>query len=201
MTVLASIAAGLAACAPRVARYAAPDLPARLPATVAVLPFDNESVSLRGPELVRGLVRESLAERGFGVTAAPDVDDALGALGVTDGGQMRALDPAKVGAAVGAAGLLYGTLEEFTYQNVGFVRRRAVRLALKLVEAATGERLWEGNGAETSGRLAFRRRDAGRNFVDGVVEQAVETALGAPLLLESRAAVDEALADLPRRNQ
>ncbi|TPW18857.1 MAG: hypothetical protein FD126_3265, partial [Elusimicrobia bacterium] len=105
----------------------------------------------------------------------------------------------KVGDAVGAPGLLFGTLEEFTYQNVGFVRRRAVRVTLRLVEAATGERLWEAVGDESHGRLAFGGKEAGRNFVDGVVEQAVETALGVPLMLESRAAVEEALDGLPRR--
>ncbi|TBR22146.1 hypothetical protein EPO15_08650 [bacterium] len=196
---LAPIAAALAACSPRAVRYVAPDLPSRLPASVAVLPFDNESVSLKGPELARRLTAEALAARGFSSPEAKDVDEALTRLGVSDGGQLRAFDPKKVGEAVGAAGLLYGTLEEFTYQNVGFLRRRAVRLTLKLVEAATGERLYEAVGAESRGRAALDKKAAGRNFVDGVVEQAVETALGAPLLLESRLAVDEALTGLPRR--
>lgn len=196
---LAPLAAALAACAPRAVRYAAPDLPSRLPTAVAVLPFDNESVSLKGPELVRRLTAEALAARGFASPEAASVDEALARLGVTDGGQLRALDPKKLGEAVGAPALLYGTLEEFTYQNVGFVRRRAVRVALMLVEAATGERLYEGVGADSRGRAALDKKAAGRNFVDGVVEQAVETALGTPLLLESRLAVDEALTGLPRR--
>jgi hypothetical protein len=195
----ASVAAGLAACAPRAVRYAAPDLAARLPASVAVLPFDNESVSLRGPDVLRSLTAEALAARGFAQPEKAAVDEALGRLGVTDGGQLRALDPKKVGEAVGAAGLLYGTLEEFTYQNVDFVRRRAVRVALKLVEAASGERLYEATGADSRGRAALGKKEAGRNFVDGVVEQAVETALGTPLVFESRLAVDEALTGLPRR--
>ncbi len=180
-------------------RYAAPDLASRLPASVAVLPFDNESVSLKGPLMLRALASEALAARGFAQPEAAEVDAGLGRLGVTDGGQMCALDPKKVGDAVGAPGLLFGTLEEFTYQNVGFVRRRAVRVTLRLVEAATGERLWEAVGDESHGRLAFGGKEAGRNFVDGVVEQAVETALGVPLMLESRAAVEEALDGLPRR--
>lgn len=193
------LAVGLAACSTRAVRYAAPDLGSRLPASVAVLPFDNESVSLKGPQLVRKLAEEALAARGFAQPEPGEVDARLGLLGVTDGGQMRALDPKKVGEAVGASGLLFGTLEEFTYQNVGFIRRRAVRVTLRLVEAATGERLWEAAGDESHGRLAFGRKEAGRNFVDGVVEQAVETALGVPLMLESRAAVEEALDGFPRR--
>lgn len=195
------LAAGLAACAPRAVRYAAPDLASRLPASVAVLPFDNESVSLKGPLMLRKLTEEALALRGFAHPEPADVDAGLGRLGITDGGQMRALDSKKVGEAVGAPGLLLGTLEEFTYQNVGFVRRRAVRVTLRLVEAATGERLWEAMGEESRGRLAFGKKEAGRNFVDGVVEQAVENALGVPLMLESRVAVDEALESLPRRHE
>lgn len=196
-----AFAAALAACAPAGLRYTAPDLAARLPASVAVLPLDNETVSLRGPALARRAVSEAVAARGFDGPDAAAVDAALEGLGVTDGGQLRALDPSRLGAAVGSRGLLFGTLEEFTYQNVGFVRRRAVRVALRLVDAESGERLWESVGEESRGRLAFGQKEAGRSFVDGVVEQAVETALGVPLLEETRLAVEEALSRLPGRTR
>ena len=99
------LAVGLAACAPRALRYAAPDLASRLPSSVAVLPFDNESVSLKGPSVLRALATEALAARGFSQPEVSDVDAGLGRLGVTDGGQMRALDPKKVGEAVGATAM------------------------------------------------------------------------------------------------
>lgn len=196
-----ALAAALAACAPGGLRYAAPDLSSRLPRSVAVLPFDNETVSLRGPDLVRRAVAQAVAARGFEGPDAAAVDEALAGLGVTDGGQLRGLDPARLGAALGAPALLFGTLEEFTYQNVGFVRRRAVRVALRLVDAPSGERLWEAVGEEARGRWAFGKDEAGRSFVDGVVEQAVETALGVPLAEETRRAVEEALSRLPGRSQ
>lgn len=192
-------AAALAGCAGARVRYEAPDLASRLPASVAVLPFDNEAVSLRAPGLLRSLVTEALGFRGWRTFERSVVDDALQALGVSDGGQLRALDPKKIGAALGAPGLLYGTVEEFTYQNVGFVRRRVVRVSLKLVDSASGERLWEAQGMEETGVLALRKGAAGKSFLDGVLEQASESALGAPLLFESRAAVDDALSHLMRR--
>lgn len=197
--VAAVAAAALAGCAGARVRYAADGLATRLPSSVAVLPFDNEALSLRAPILLRRLATAALAERGWPTADGEAVDAALAGLGVSDGGQLRAVDPRRVGEAVGAPGLLYGTVEEFTYQNVGFLRRRAVRLSLRLVEAATGELLWEASGEEVNSRLALRRREAGRSFVEGVVEQAAETALGVPLGREARAAVDEALSHLTRR--
>lgn len=197
--VAALAAAALAGCAGGRVRYEAPDLSARLPSSVAVLPFDNEAVSLRAPILARQLVLEALGARGWRTADRAEVDAALAQLGVTDGGQLRAFKPRRVGEALGVPGLLYGTVEEFTYQNVGFVRRRAVRLSLRLVEAATGDLLWEASGEEVNSQFALRKGRAGRSFLEGVLEQAAETALGVPLMLESRAAVDEALSHLMRR--
>ena len=193
------LSALLTGCAGTGLRYAAPDLGARLPAKAAVLPFDNESVNLSGAAQVRRLVEEALAMRGWALADRASVDAVLKRLGVSDGGQLGALDPKRLGAELGVAGLVYGTLEEFTFQNVGFVRRRVVRLSLKLVEASTGERLWEASGEDDTGRVALERRRAGRSFLEGVIEQAAETAQGAPLLKESRAAVEKTVATLAGR--
>lgn len=193
------LCAVLTGCAGTGLRYAAADLRSRLPAKTAVLPFDNESVNMRGAGQVRGLVEEALGGRGWALADRRAVDETLQRLGVSDGGQLGALDPKRLGAELGVSGLIYGTLEEFTFQNVGFVRRRVVRLSLKLVEASTGERLWEASGEDDTGRVALERRQAGRSFLEGVVEQAAETALGVPLLKESRAAVEKTVATLAGR--
>lgn len=196
----AALAALSVACATvEGVRFAAPDLAARLPASVAVLPFDNQSVNLDAPGLVRRDVEGALRARGWRLADPAGVDAALERLGVTDGGQLPALDPAKLGSAVGTPGLLFGAVEEFTYENVGFARRRAVRLSLRLVEAASGARLWEAAGEESTGKVELDPHAAGRSFMKGVAEQAAETAQGRPLARETRTAVEKVLSYLPVR--
>ncbi|MFH1725505.1 MAG: GNA1162 family protein [Elusimicrobiota bacterium] len=180
-------------------RYEAPDLPARLPAGVAVLPFGNETVSMRGPELLRKMVSERVSAFGYRSPGLEEVDRLLREIGITDGGQLGAVAPDKVGRTLGVDGLLYGNVEDFVYQNVGFFRRQLVRLRLKLVDAASGERLWEGVGAGEDGQLVVNSKDAGRSFIEGMVEQAAEKAAGTPLRRESQGAVDELFKKFPRR--
>ncbi|MBI2362005.1 MAG: hypothetical protein HYV15_01280, partial [Elusimicrobia bacterium] len=91
------LAAALTGCAGPGLRYAAPDLAARMPRTAALLPFDNESVNLRGPDLLRGLVSEALRARCWALADQDAVDETLKRLGVTEGGQLGALDPKKLG--------------------------------------------------------------------------------------------------------
>lgn len=190
------LAAALTGCASPGLRYAAPDLASRMTRTAALLPFDNESVNLRGPDILRELVEAGLRSRGWTLADRDAVDETLRRLGVSEGGQLGALDPKRLGAELGVPALIFGTVEEFTYQNLGYVRRRAVRLSLKLVDAGTGERLWEAEGEETSGKVAVKKGAAGRSFIEGLAEQAAETALGVPLAEESRAAVEKVLSYL-----
>lgn len=195
---LAAAVVVAAGCAGRGSFFVAADFRAREPGSVAVLPFDNETVSLRGPELVRALVAERLKGLGYRSLPLAEIDEKLRAIGVTDGGQLRAYEPKEIGRALGSEGLFYGTLEEFVHQNVGFLRRRAVRVRLSLVEAGTGERLWEGVGVSGRARVALKKEKAGKAFLEGVVEDAAEGALRVPLLPEARKAVWKLFRGYPR---
>lgn len=197
LALAAALACGCAS--PEPARYLAPDFGARAPARVAVLPFDNESVDLAGPELLRRLVFSRLEGHGFAAPGLEAVDAALAAsLGITDGGQLRSVEPARLGRALGADGLLYGTVEDFAFVNVGFAVRRVVRLRLRLVEAAGGARLWEDAGLGLTERLTLTKKGARRAFFEGVAERAAEGLLRTPLMPESLEAVRCLFSRLPR---
>ncbi len=188
-----------AGCGPRnVVRFVAPDYAAKAPPKVAVMPFDNRSVDLLGPELLRKLVQASLSERGYDALPLDAVDAGLSKLGVHEGGQLSGLEAAKVAEMVGADGLLYGTVEEFTMQNVGFAVRRLVRLKLTLVRAE-GERLWEDTGQGVTGTITLDKKRAGQVFVQGMLERTLENMFHTPLMPESRAAVSDLISRLPRR--
>ena len=110
---------------------------------VAVLPMVNESNDLDGPPFLRRLLQDGLASGGFRVLPLEAIDASLKTQGFTDGGQLHAATPQKIGEWTGADTLLYSTIEDFDYINVGFYAQRRVKIAARLVNAKTGECLWE----------------------------------------------------------
>ena len=128
-----------------------------------------------------------------------EVDLRLRKIGITDGGQLAAVTPHRLGEALGVDRLIFGRVEEFTYQNVGFAGRRSVRLGLTLVSASSGERLWEEAGAWQTGQISTGTDEAATSFLAGLAQQALETAFGVPLQHESRHAVRIAFRGFPRR--
>jgi len=186
-------ALALAACAPRQIQKAA-ELPSSYPGGAAVLPFDNETTSLEAPVRLRKLVYARLGGPG-----SDRVDSALKGMGISEGGQLGAVTPAEIGAAVGAAALVYGKVEAFDYQNLGFVRRKIVRLKLKVVSAADGAVLWESTGEGRSSDATVKETEGKKRFFEGIVEQAAEKLLRMPLHEESQRAVNEVLGSYPWR--
>lgn len=166
---------------------------------MALLPMSNESNDLDGPIFLRKLLFEDLTARGFQVLPTDAIDAALKAQGFTDGGQLRATTPQKIGEWTGADVLLYSTIENFDYINVGFYAQRRVKILAKLVDAKTGERLWEAERDGTTRVVATNKKQAERLFAAQLAVKAVEKATHAPLQAESRLAVLRLLNTLPRR--
>lgn len=187
-----------AGCAgPDPVRFLSPRFLEKAPSRVAVLPFDNESLDLAGPQSLRKMVDSGLRRLGFDTIGLEQVDVDLRELGITDGGQLRALAPKSIGEALGAGGLFYGVVEDFAFFNVGFAVRRVVCLRLRLVLPGSGEVLWEDTGRGLTERLTLKRKQAGRAFVEGLLERGWENAWRAPLLPESEEAVRNLLRRLP----
>jgi hypothetical protein len=166
---------------------------------VAVLPITNESNDLDGPIFVRKLLHGGLAARGFQVLPLDQIDAQLKEQGFTDGGQLRATTPQKIGEWTGADTLLYSTLENFDYLNVGFYAQRRVTLVSKLVDTKTGERLWEAERGASTRAVATNKKQAERLFAAQLAVKAVEKMTHVPLQPESRLAVDRLLVTLPSR--
>jgi len=166
---------------------------------VAVLPIANESNDLDGPIFVRTLIYNALAERGFQVLPLAAIDAQLKTQGFTDGGQLGATTPQKIGAWTGADTLFYTTLENFDYINVGVYAQRRVKILSKLVDAKTGERLWESEREGSTRVFAVNKKDAETLFAAQLAIKAIEKAAHRPLQPESQTAVGLLIRDLPIR--
>jgi hypothetical protein len=166
---------------------------------VAVLPISNESNDLDGPPFIRKLLQEGLMARGFAVMPLGPIDEQLKAQGFTDGGQLHAATPQKIGEWIGADSLFYSTIENFDYINVGFYTQRRVKIKARLVDAKTGERLWETEREGSTRAVATNRKQAEQLFAAQMAIKAVEKMAHAPLQAESRITVYQLLDTLPRR--
>jgi len=164
-----------------------------------VLPMSNGSNDLDAPIYLRKLISEGLTGRGFQVISTTDINGQLKAQGFTDGGQLKATTPQKIGEWTGADTLFYSTIESFDYINVGFYAQRRVKIIARLVNAKTGERLWETERDGVTRFAATNRNQAERLFAEQLAIKAVEKMTHTPLQLESRLAVSRLLNTLSYR--
>lgn len=192
------IALFIAACSAKPAYFVAQGFTA--PAEpVALLPFENETVDLAAEDYLYKLVAGRIAAKGYSLIQGEAVAEGLKGIGITDAGQMASSTPEAIGRAVGSGLLCYGVIEDFTFQNLGFVIRKTVKLRLKLVSAATGEVLYEGTGTGRDVKVFLDRDEAKKAFVEQMAFKLVQNMLKSPLAKESERAVADAVAGLPAR--
>lgn len=184
----------LTACQPILKRQV-PD--AAVPEPLAVLPLANETTSLDGPELVRRLCRQALQARGIQLVDDERVDEKLKEAGVTEGGQLGALTPQRIGQAMEAEGLLYGTLLEFEDWTLGFYSRREVRARFRLVAAATGQTLWEHEGGYKDLDFALSAEEAKKKAKERLGRSVLEKTLQQHLVGETWHMLHRVFEDFP----
>ena len=168
------------------------------PQRVALLPISNETTDLDGPPYVRQLIFEHLAAQGYILVPLAEVDDKLKEQGFTDGGQLGAATPQKLGEWIGADTLFYTTLENFDYISIGFYSQRRVKILGKAFDAKTGERLWEAERDGITRVVATNKKEAERQFAIQMGIKMFEKTTHHPLQLESRLAVRRLLETLRR---
>lgn len=176
---LFSLLGGCAATAPVARRSTS------FPATIALLPLENQSLDLRAPELLRDLLDTYLSAANFNLTDVNEAEEKLKEIGIQEGGQLNAVTPQKLGKLLGADALLYGDIETFNNANVGVYASRAVKVRLWLVDAKTGKRLWETEKSKANSELGLSKERAKSILVSGYANKAVENIMDNPLYPES----------------
>jgi hypothetical protein len=168
------------------------------PQRIAVLPMANETNDLDGPRYVRKALFDYLAQSGYTLVPLAEIDEKLKAQGFTDGGQLGAATPQKIGEWVGADGLFYSTLEDFNYILLGYYTQRTVKIKGGLVSAASGKKLWEADRGWSTRLFATDKKEAQRALAIQLAAKMVERMAQIPLVLETREAVIRLLTTLPK---
>ena len=176
-----------------------PSLQAVPDGRIALLPFENYSNDVSAPELMRGEITKRFMLRGYSPLDTVETDAKLRAMGITDGGQLPSVKPEDIGGALGVSLLCYGSLEDFTFQNLGFVIRKSVGLRIRIVSAVTGETLFDAVGKGRNIKVFLNRDEATAAFVVYSLRKLAENMFKHPLRAESEKAMDQAFERLPRR--
>ncbi|MBI4064213.1 MAG: DUF799 family lipoprotein [Elusimicrobia bacterium] len=166
------------------------------PSVVAVLPFHNYTNDLQGPDVTRSLLEISLNRHGYRMIDAKTVNSRLKEMGITDGGQLGGVRSKELGAKLGADGLLYGDLLEFKNVNLGVFANRKVELKLKLVDAKTGDIVWEKKREKSHKKFAAKKPQVKKILVEGYAEKVMENIRRSPLREESEEVVRLLVQDL-----
>lgn len=180
LTLFLAVFSGCATTSVPSVRHASP-----FPSIIALLPFENQSLDLRAPEVFRELMDTYLSASGFNITDVKEAEEKLRGIGISEGGQLGAVTPQKLGELLEADALLYGDIETFNNANIGVYASRTVKVILRLVDAKTGEVLWETEKSKVNSKLGLSKEAAKDILVSGYANKVAENIMDNPLYPES----------------
>ncbi len=111
---------------------------------VAILPLQNDTNDVEGPEFVRQKLIQEFQARNYSVMPASEVDSKLrDKLGVSLGGQLQTVAASKFKDALGVEGVVLGKLMDFGETTTGIYNVRKVRAVFKMLNTGNGKVAWE----------------------------------------------------------
>lgn len=118
--------------------------------TIAVLPFDNESVDFDATPIFRHAIYNYLLSRRFKIIPLDQVDKILAGQGVDEGGKVWKFTPEELGELLGVDYLLYGVVTDFNTKYMVVYSSINVDGRFELYETKSGEKVWEGTSGSHS---------------------------------------------------
>ena len=94
--------------------------------------------------MLRKKLAQALENRSYVVKDLKETDKILrDRMGITLGGQLSLTTAQELGRELGVEGVLYGTLMDFDESTLGAINVKKVRGKFKIVNATTGQTVWE----------------------------------------------------------
>ncbi|NLI09195.1 MAG: DUF799 family lipoprotein [Elusimicrobia bacterium] len=169
--------------------------------SVAVLPFDNESVDIDSEKYMRDEVIKKLVSFGYSPLTSSYVDEKLKEIGISDGGQLKAYKTSDLASKLSCRILIYGTIENYIFQNLGFIVRKKAELYLRAEDGYDGAVLYEGFGAGDDSKIYTSKKEAETAFVLNTGVKLVSNISNKNFLMGEavKKSVEKALEKFPRR--
>ncbi|MDP2168035.1 MAG: DUF799 family lipoprotein [Thermodesulfovibrionales bacterium] len=175
-------------------------------AKVAVLMMMSQSNDLDGPVFVRRDFNRAVPSRYYETIDLEQIDQVLNEkMGVTLGGQLDytnpgagAPTPQQVGETLGADGLFYGNLIEFKQLITGIYNKRQVKAKFWLVNAKSGEVMWEQEAEHATSEMNLSVSGALQAIAKKAIETSITKAFKAnPLQQETNMVVERLRKTIP----
>lgn len=129
-------------CSSAIQHTLAPGYNVKMPNTIAVLPVEGYEEDKDVQYLLRTMVQDKLAQRGYSPIPVETVDDSLIRSGVRRG-QFRNKTSEELAALLGADGILYTTITEWDNTLFLSYASQKIKVKFELYDGAEGELLWE----------------------------------------------------------
>lgn len=124
---------------------------------VAVMPLENLTSERFAAERVREILSVELNSQGlFQVVDMGEVNRVLRVQNVGNVSELGPVQTASLGQALGAQGLLFGSVVEFQERRSGSLSLPEVALSLRMIDAETGVAVWAVTGARSGAKWSTR---------------------------------------------
>lgn len=145
---------------------------------IAVMPLDNQTISVAGALYMREEMVETLKSKGYEPMLISNADQQLANIfGITLGGQITADDIPKIANALGVDAIMTGQLRNF----------EAVLMSYNQVSAsftmysAKGQVLWTYEDAVNQPFSPLRNEDIRTQIIGGLLSGVIDRSVGRPL--------------------
>ncbi|MGC8866585.1 MAG: GNA1162 family protein [Elusimicrobiales bacterium] len=150
-------------------------------ASVSVLPFDNMSNDITAETMMRNLVSDAFKKKGWIVIPDSEVDEKLKNLGITDGGQLNSVDPKEISLLLSSRYLCYGSINDFKFQNLGFIIRKNVELNIRIYDSKEGRFVFDETSNSSDTKIYLNKDEAKEAFIKYNALKLVENIMKRPL--------------------
>lgn len=146
------------------------------PASILVLPPVNQTVDIKATHSVYAQTTRPLAEAGYYVMPVALVDETFRQNGLTQAEDIHAVSLGKLREIFGADAVLYTTIKQYGSTYLVVASDTVVEAHARLVDARSGEQLWEGSAraASSENRNQSNQGIAGL-LLTAVIQQIVST--------------------------
>ncbi len=144
------------------------------PRSILILPPFNKTTGVEAPVVFNTTISRPIAERGYYVFPVSLTQEILNDLGLTDEGSITSVAPQRFKEVFGTDAVLYVTITAWATTYVLISSSVTVTADYKLVDAASGEVIWETThtAVESSG-------GGGGGGLGGLIVMAVQAAITA----------------------
>ena len=142
------------------------------PKSILVIPPKNDSIEVNAPYIFLSTISAPIAEKGYYVFPVAVIDQMLKENGLSSPAEMHEIPLEKINQYIAPDAILYVNIDEWGQKYQVVASTTVVRATMQLVDAKTGEKIWDG--------VAFAQRSSGDNggglagmIISAIVDQVV----------------------------